>query len=100
MNFYHSQHLFAVLNELVKRAASLSFIVICRVLTLQLLATPKSQSKRDRKTITNVCKIFFLKPKTPLCQTIIIGRLLAIKKFPALHVLCSNSGRNDLALEG
>lgn len=40
---------------------------------------PKSQSKGDMKTVTNVCKIFFLK-KLPLRQFFLEG-YLPLKKF-------------------
>lgn len=67
-------------------AAFLSIIFICCVLTLQLLGNSKSQSKGDMKTMTNVCKVFFLE-NTPVSQTIFIGRLFAIKKIPAFCLL-------------
>lgn len=61
---------------------------------------PKSQSKGDMKTVTNVCKIFFLK-KLPLRQFFLEGYLPLKKFLPFAYFsyLCSNSGRNNLALE-
>lgn len=82
--FYNISVHCALMSLSRKRAAPLSLIFICCALTLPLPRNPKSQSKGDMKTVTNVCKIFFWK-KLPLRK--IFWNLFAIKKIPALCML-------------
>lgn len=81
--FYNISVHCALMSLSRKRAALLSLIFICCALTLPLPRNPKSQSKGDMKTETNVCKIFFLR-KLPLRQFFLEG-YFQLKNSCPLH---------------